>query len=193
MSDTIDDAEFVLIDQFPGVPTDGPNPSLAVLTGTSTTEDWALGTKRAVYNDTHKVWCTIMYAKIIGGTEGAANGMAVKSILGIDTANQADGTPGWAATLTPDGGECNLNGPIAIALGTGVFAAAATELYAWVQVDGPPLVDLVVGLEGNYLTDGNVAAASGMDIVDGGHCQFGLAAAADVGVIAAYSGVTDVA
>lgn len=192
MSNTIDDAEFVLIDTFPGVPTDGLNPS--DFTATSTTEDFPLGTKRAIYNDTHKVWCAVMFAKIIGGTEGAANGMAVKSILGIDTVNQAAGTAGWAATVTPDGGECNLNGSIAIALGTGVFALATTELYAWVQVDGPPLVDLVSGLDGNYLTDGNVAAESAMDLVDGtGHVVFGLAAAADVGVISAYSGVTDVA
>lgn len=192
MSNTIDDAEFVLIDTFPGIALAGAMPS--DLTLTSTTEDFSIGTKRAVYSDTHKAWCTLMFAKIIGGTEGAASGMAVKSILGIDTVNQAAGTAGWSVTLTPDGGECNLNGSIAIALGTGVFALATTELYAWVQVGGPPLVDSVPGLDGDYLTDGNVAAEKGMDIVDGtGHCVFGLAAAADVGLIAAYSAVTDVA
>jgi hypothetical protein len=191
MASTIDDAEFVLIDTFPGIAIAGAMPS--DLTVTSTTEDFSIGTKRAVYNDTHKAWSTLMFAKLIGGTEGAASGMAVKSILGIDTVNQAAGAAGWAVTLTPDGGECNLNGSIAIALGTGVFATAATILYGWVQVGGPPLVDEVVGLDGTYVTDGNVAAESAMVIADNsGPCAFGIKIGTTVGLTSAYSGVTDV-
>ena len=192
MANTVDDAEFVLIDTFPGVPTNGNNPT--DFTAYSATEDFPIGTKRAIYNDTHSAWCTVMFAAIIGGTEGAANGMAVKDILGVDTDNAAAGVSGWAATVTPDGGECMLTGSIALALGTTTFGSAAAIKYGWVQVGGPPLVDLVSGLDGNYLTDGAVAAETGMILADGtGHVVFSIAAAANVGLVSAFSGVTDAA
>lgn len=193
MANTLDDALFVLIDTFPGVPTNGNNPSdFTTYADSEEAAGFSIGTKRAIYNDTHKAWCTVMFAAIIGGTEGAANDLAVRDILGVDTVNAAAGTAGWACTVTNDGGECLLTGSIAIALGTTTFTSAATIKYGWVQVGGPPLVDLVSGLNGDYLTDGSVAAESGMKLKDGtGHVVFDLADAADVGVISAFSGADD--
>lgn len=193
MASTIDDAKFVLVDNFPGVVTSGNNPS--DWTSYSTTEDFPLGTKRLYYDDTHKSWCTLIFLKITGGTEGNANGMAVKSILGRVTTAAAAGTAGWAHTVTPDGGEAMLNGPIAVALGT-VSAAnftANTSYYGWCWCDGPPPEDLVSGLGGNYTTDENVLADTGMDLVDNtGPLAFGLLANTDIGLVSALSGSADV-
>jgi hypothetical protein len=187
MASTLDDALFVLVDTTPGPVTDGPNPSDWTLY--TNTEDFPVGTKRAVYSDTHSAWCTMLFAKIFGRT-GFATGAVVKQILGLDDTAAAAGTTGWAYSFTPDGGDAMLQGSIALLLGTIAFGAAGTTWYGWVQVGGPPNVDLVSGLDGNYVTDGNVIAETGMQIVDGTTCQLGIAATT-VGLVSAFSGAAD--
>ncbi len=187
MASTLDDALFVLVDTTPGPVTDGPNPS--DWTVYTNTEDFLVGTKRAKYCDTHKSWTVFLFAKIFGRT-GYATGGVVKGILGADATAAAAGTAGWAHSFSYDGGDAMLQGPIALLLGTITFGAAATAWYGWVQVGGPPNVDLVSGLNGDYVTDGNVIAETGMQIVDGTTCQFGVAATT-VGLVSAFSGAAD--
>ena len=184
----IDDNDFVLTDPFPGPVTSGPNPSDWTAYGTSM--DYALGTKRAVYDDTSGGWAILMYAKIMGGTEGNANGMAVKDRLGLHTAQAATGKN---YVFSPDGGEILLNGPIAIALGSVTGAAfTSADQYGWVWMGGVCPVDTVSGLDGIYLTDGNVAAGAGIDLVDNsGPAYFGLLGAADVGIVGAFALAAD--
>lgn len=195
MASTIDDALFVLHDTFGDAIGDNMIPFPSDMTVYSLTQDYPLGTTRRVYDTTKKCWAVFRYLKVTGGTEGNANGMAVKSLCGRVTTAAAAGTAGWPFTVTPDGGECMLNGPIAIALGT-ISAAnftANTSYYGWFQSGGSPAVSVVPGLDGNYATDTNVAANSGLDLVDDGDAVFGLAAAADIGVIAGFSGAADAA
>jgi hypothetical protein len=187
MSSTLDDALFVLVDTTPGEPTNGQNPS--DWTKYTNTEDFPVGSKRAIYNDTHKAWCTVVFGIIYGRT-GYATGATVKQILGLDDTAAAAGTAGWACSFTPDGGDAMLQGSIGLCLGTIAFGAAATAWYGWIQVGGPPLVDLVPGLDGNYVTDGNVIAETGMQIVDETTCSLGVAATT-VGVVSAFSGAAD--
>jgi len=187
MASTIDDALVVLIDTFPGPVLDGPNPSDWTTYGL--TEDFPIGTKRAVYSDTHSAWCTLMYAKIIGRTGYAAGG-AVKDILGVDKTAAAAGTSGWAVTVTNDGGDSTTQGSIGLLLGSITFAAATTAYYGWIQVGGPPLVDVIAGLNGNYVTSGDVAAETGMQLSDETKNGFDIAATT-VGVVSAFAGGAD--
>lgn len=194
MASTLDDQKFFLIDQFPGSVGDNIIPSPSSWTTYGTTEDFSIGTKRRIYDATSKGFAILTYLKVTGGTEGNANGMAVKSICGVKTSTAAAGTAGWAHTVTPDGGEALLNGPIAIALGT-VSAAnftANTSYYGWFWTGGVCPVATITGLDGNYATDENVAAGSGMDMVDNsGPIAFGIVAAADVGIVSAFAGAAD--
>ena len=185
----IDDNDFTLLPAFPGPVTNGANPS-SWTTYTATAGNWGLGTKRAIYDDTNKGWSILMYAQIRGGTEGNANGGAVKDRLGLHTVQAATGK---SYVLCPDGGEILLNGPIAILLGTITGTQfTAGDMYGWVWVEGVCPVDLISGLDGIFLTDGNVAAGKGIDLVDNsGPAYFGISAAADVGVIAAFALASD--
>jgi len=194
MASTIDDAKFYLIDQFPGSFGDNLIPSPSDWTAYSTTEDFPLGTKRRIYDATNKGFAILTFLKVTGGTEGNANGSAVKSICGLKTSTAAAGTAGWQHTITPDGGEALLNGPIAIQLGT-ISAAnftANTSYYGWFWTGGVCPVDTIAGLDGNYATDENVTAGVGMDMVDNsGPIAFGLLGAADVGIVGAFAGAAD--
>lgn len=184
----IDDCDFIMMDCFPGPVTHGPNPSS--WTAYSTTAAFELGTKRAVYCSTNKGWATLMYAQIEGGAEGDANGGAVKAQLGIDTVQAAAGK---SYVLQIDGGEMLLNGPIAILLGTitGTQFTAA-DMYGWVWVGGVCPVSVISGLDGTFKTDGNVAIGIGIDLMDNnGPAEFGLLAAADVGVVGAFALASD--
>jgi hypothetical protein len=183
----IDDNDFYLA-EGPGPVTNGTNPES--YTAYSTTEDFNVGTKRAEYDDTNKGWTIFEYVKINGGTEGKANGMAVKDRLGLHT---SDAATGKSYVFTPDGGEMLLAGRIVIALGT-ISGAQFTsqDMFGWVWAGGVAPVDLIPGTDGIYLTDGNVAAGAGMDLVDNsGPAYFGISAAADVGIIAAFALATD--
>lgn len=182
MASTIDDADFILIDNFGGCVTDGANPSS--WTTYSTTAAFDVGTKRAIYDDTNKGWATLMYLGIYGGT-GYATGAAVKGICGLHAASAASG---YSYILTLDGGDCLLNGPIAICLGTISFADASTTLYyGWFWVGGVCPVATISGLNGNYVTDNNPTAQKGMDLVDATTAAFGLLASSDVGVVSAFA------
>ena len=186
MASTLDDNLILLIDTFPGVVTHGPKPSSWTAYGTTALFD--IGTKRAVYCSTNKGWATLMYLGIKGGS-GYATGLAVKGICGLKT---TDASAGLSYILTPDGGDCLLNGPIAICLGTITFANATTQIqYGWFWVGGICPVSVISGLDGNYVTDGNVTAEKGMDLVDATTAAFGLLGSADVGVASALAFGTD--
>lgn len=188
MASTIDDADFILIDTFPGVVTEGANPSS--WTTYSETASFPVGTKRAVYDDTNKGWATLMYLGIKGGS-GYATGLAVKGICGLKT---TDAGNGLSYILTPDGGDCLANGPIAICLGTLTFDNATTQIqYGWFWVGGVCPVDTITGLDGNYVTDNNPEAEKGMDLVDATTAAFGLLASSDIGVVSAYALASDAA
>lgn len=187
MASVIDDAEFILIDTFPGVVTNGANPS-SWTAYTTTKGNWQIGTKRAVYDETNKGWAILMYLGIKGGT-GYATGLAVKGICGLKTTDAANGL---SYIITPDGGDCLLNGPIAICLGTISFSNATTQIkYGWFWVGGVCPVDTITGLDGDYVTDDNPAAEKGMDLVDATTAAFGLLASSDVGVVSAFALASD--
>lgn len=184
----IDDTDFVMLDAFPGPVTNGANPS--DWTTYSDSEDFPVGTKRAVYDSTNKGWAILMYAKIDGGTKGAASGSAIKRILGLDTTSAATG---YSYVVTPDSSETILNGPFGIQLGT-ITAAQFTAgaMYGWIWVGGVCPVAVITGLDGTYASDGNVAAGSGIDFADNSDVgYFGVIGAADVGVVSAFALASD--
>jgi hypothetical protein len=158
---TIDDAKFFLIDRFPGIVKENV-PYPANLTLASNTEDWELGTKIVVRNKTNKGCAILTYLKYVKGTAAAV--AAAKEVCGIDTSEKN------AFTVCNDGGEVLLSGPIAISLG-----AVATGQYAWFWTGGVCPVDIISGLDGNYNTDGSVAAGKAIVISDGDSGASGLA------------------
>lgn len=179
----IDDTDFYL-QEGPGPVTNGTNPD-NYTTYTSAQGNWQIGAKRAEYCDTNNGWTIFEYARVQGGAEGNANGGAVKDRLGLDTALAATGVQAFQM----DGGEMLLNGRIAILLGT-ITAAEFTagDRYGWVWAGGVAPVDLITGTDGIYLTDGNVAAGSGMDLVDNsGPAYFGVIGTSDVGIVGAFA------
>jgi len=176
----IDDGKFFLIDCWPGVPTNGPNP--ADWTTIDATELWQLGTKRLVYDDTNNGWATLMYLKFEAGTDSAC---AIKSLCAQDKTEAA--LAAGYCVVGDVGDECNQNGPLAIAL-----ASMTDATFGWFWVGGVCPVDTISGLDGNYVTNGLAAAGSAMDAVTASNINvFGLSAANDVGVIAAYACVDD--
>lgn len=168
---------FYLIDNWPGEPTDGPNP--ADWTTQSSDEDFPLGTKRLVYDDTNHGWATLMYLRYNDGTTAEPT---VRSLLGIDTvASNADG--GYYHVCN-DGGEVDLFGPIAIALGTCV-----ANYYGWFWVGGVCPVDTISALgDGTFESDGNVTANIHLVLVDGtSYCKFHMATQSDIGNCSAFA------
>ena len=148
----IDCQLMFLIDNWPGEATPGANPS--DWTTLSASEDYPLGTKRQVYDDTQNGWSTLMYLRYEKGTAALAT---VGQICGIDTTLMA--TAGQHCYITNDGGEIELNGPVAICLGTMV-----DDRYGWFWVGGVCPVTVVAALAtslspsdsspttGNYMT-----------------------------------------
>jgi len=166
---------FILIDNWPGEVTNGPNP--ADWTTISATEDFPLGTKRMVYDDTNHGWATLMYLYYTTGAGTVAVATA-RSICGIDTTAVA--TAGQWCHVTNDGSDALLLGPIAIALGTMVNAR-----YGWFWVGGVCPVDTIAALDdGLYTTDGSITAAGEwMVLADSASiCKFHLGAATDIAV-----------
>lgn len=184
----IDDCDFILIDNFPGPVTHGTNPSS--WTSYSTSEDFPVGTKRAIYDETNKGWAILMFAKIDGGTKGAASGSLIKRVLGLDTASAAAGK---SYTVTPDSSEMLLNGPFGIQLGTITSTQfTAGVMYGWIWVGGVCPVATITGLDGTFTSDGNVVAGKGIDLVDNSNVgYFGLVGAADVGVVSGFALASD--
>jgi len=184
MASTLDDAFVFLIDNFgPIMNSHRAAVADAALIVYGTTQLFPLGSSITVEDATNGGLAILRYMKIAGGTEGDANGMAAKDVLGLLLSTKN------AYTLSPDGGEVMLNGPIAVALGTITGAAfTGADQYGWVWTGGVCPVDTVAGLGGKYVTDGNVAAESGMDMVDeSGPISLGLLAAADVGIPSAFA------
>lgn len=173
----LDDSKFFLVDHWPGEVTTGTNP--ADFTSPNASEVFPLGTKRAVYDDTNNGWATLCFLLYEKGTAAA---VAVKGICGIDTTLMA--TAGNWNVVTNDGGECELVGPIAIALAT-----MADGEYGWFWVGGVCPVDTISGLDGIFGTDGGITAGGvWMVLADSASvAKFHLATATDVANFSAFS------
>lgn len=178
----IDDGKFILIDTWPGVPTQGLNPS-----------DWStvydeiptgvqLGSKRMVYDTTNKGWAILAFLCYNKGTAAA---VAVKGKCAQETATVATAAK-WF-NVTNDGGESFNEGPIAIALNT-----MSDGQYGWFWVGGVCPVSLVSGLDGIYTSDGNVAAGKGMKLVDSAsYNKFTVIGGNETGLVSAFSMAAD--
>ena len=180
MTTMIDDGVFYLIDNWPGVVTNGPNP--ASWTTYSTTADFPLGTKRAIYDDTNNGWAILMYLMFEGASAGEA--CIVKSICAPDTGDAI--AAGSYYIVTNDGGDSMNNGPIAIALGS-----VTDEYYGWYWVGGVCPVDTISGLDGNYETAGDVASGSAMELADDVYNEFAIYGANTTGLISAFALASD--
>ena len=171
--------KFFLVDHWPGEVTIGPNP--AAWTTISATEDFPLGTKRAIYDDTGNGWATLMYLYYTTGA-GTVAVATVGSPCGIDTTAMA--TAGQYCHITNDGSDAELLGPIAIALGTMVNAR-----YGWFWVGGVCPVDTIATLDDQlFPSDASPSAGNWMVLADSASvCKFHLAAATDVGSCSAFA------
>ena len=170
----MDDGKFYLIDNFPGIVTNGNNPS--DWTAASATEDFAVGTKRAIYDDTNNGWAILCFLKYEKGTATAAT---VKRLCAPDT-TESIAAGGWGI-VTNDGGESFDNGPIAIALGT-----LADGEYGWFWVGGVCPVDTISGLGGKYNTGGSCGTGAAMMLSDQTVNEFALYTANTTGIISAF-------
>jgi hypothetical protein len=173
--------EFYLIDNWPGEVTDGPNPSS--WTTASATEDYPLGTKRMIYDDTNNGWATLMFLKFV---DGAVPEATIRDTCGMHTAAAASGD---YFCVNDDGSEVGLTGPIAIALASVTTAAP----YAWFWVGGVCPEDTISGLnDGAFITDGGVTAQSYMVLAaSSSYAVFHLATNTDCANFSAFSLVTD--
>jgi len=172
-----------LIDNWPGEATPGANPD--DWTALSTTEDYPLGTKRRVYQDTQNGWSTLMYLYYTTGA-GTVAVATVGEPCGMD--KTAAATAGQHCHVTNDGSDANLKGPVAVALGTMVNAR-----YGWFWVGGVCPVDTVADLA-TYLSpsDASITAMTYMTLADSASvCKWHLGAATDVQNFSAYSMVAD--
>ena len=178
--------EFYLIDNWPGEVTNGTNPS--GWTTASATEDFPLGTKRMVYDDTNHGWSTLMYLKFFKGTV-AVPALAAGSfpLCGMNTAAAASGD---YFVVNNDSSEVDLVGPMAICLASNL--SANTYPYAWFWVGGVCPEDTVAALNDMaYVTDASVTAQSWMNMVNSASfCALRIATATDVGGMSAFSLVT---
>ena len=176
----IDDGKFMLLDNWPGPIIPGPNPASWVTP--STTEDFKVGTKRAVYSDTNHGWSTLMFLKYEKGTAAA---VAVKGVCTPDTTESI--AAGGYYIVTNDGGEGINHGPIAIALAT-----MADGEYGWFWVGGVCPVNLVSGLDGIFPTDGTVTAGSAMKVVDlNSYNKFEIATGSESIIVSAFAFAND--
>ena len=178
----IDDGKFYLIDQWPGEVTNGRNPdSFATY---EAAENFPLGSKRAIYDDTNNGMAVLMYLRYSTGA-GTVAVATVKSICGISTTDMA--TAGQYCYVTNDGSDIELTGPIAIALGT-----TTNDYYGWFWVGGVCPVDTISGLDGQFKTGGGVTAGSYMVLMDSASiAKFHLGTATDVCNYSAFSQAED--
>ncbi len=177
--------EFYLVDNWPGVVTDGPNPS--DWKSVSATEDFELGTKRAVYDDTNSGWSILMFLKFVNGSVPEPDiGAGKFPLCGMHTAAAASGD---YFAVNNDADEISLIGPMAIALGPVVTATP----YGWFWVGGVCPEDLVPTLnDAAFVTDGSAAAQTYMVMASSAsYAAFHLATATDVANFSAFSLVTD--
>lgn len=175
MTRGIDDGKFHLVDNFPGIPTNGPNPDDWTLF--DATAAFSVGEKRQVHDDTNDGWTVFIYLQY---NKGAAALVAVKGLCGLTTA-EMDDAAGWA-NVTNDFSEAEEQGPIVVALGT------ATDLYyGWFWCGGVCPVDLVSGLDGIFPSDGTVTEGyRGLKLVDfASASQFRIATASSAASLTA--------
>lgn len=176
----IDDGKFHLIDNFPGIPTNGPNPDdftafdspTAFAAGT-----FNVGEKRQIHDTANNGWSILIYLQF---NKGAVPVVAVKGLCGLTTAEITD-AGGWG-NVTNDFSECEAQGPIAVALGTG------TDLYyGWFWCGGVCPVGLVSGLDGIFPSDGTITAGmQGLKLVDSSSAtQFRITTASSVSSLVA--------
>jgi hypothetical protein len=176
----IDDGKFYLLDNFPGLPTNGPNPD--DWTSYTAAKAFRVGEKRAIYDDTNNGWAILVYLQYQKGTAAAAT---VKSVCGLCTASVA--TAGAWANVTNTTDECMNTGPICVALGT-----CTDAYYGWFWCGGVCPVDTISGLDGVYPSDGSVAAVSGMKIVAASSLNtFELWTGSEIGILSAISLAAD--
>lgn len=179
--------EFFLIDNWPGEVTNGPNPSAWNVA--SATEDFALGTKRMIYDDTNHGWAILMFLKFLNGTVPEPDlGIGKFPLCGMHTAAAASGD---YFVVNNDSSEIDLTGPMAICMAENL--SADTLPYAWFWVGGVCPQDTLAALTGfAYVTAGSVAAQSWMVMANSAsYAAFHLATATDVCNHSAYSLVTD--
>jgi len=177
--------EFYLIDNWPGEVTNGTNPS--DWTAVSATEDYPLGTKRMVYDDTNSGWAILAFLKFVDGDVAEpALTAAGFPVCGMHLASAASGKYYYVSN---DMDGVSPIGPIAVALGTPVTATP----YGWFWIGGVAPQDTVSAL-GDYafVTDGNVTACSYMVLASSAsYAAFHLATATDVAMFSAFSMVAD--
>ena len=177
--------EFYLIDNWPGVVTNGANP--ADWTIASSTEDFPLGTKRMIYDSTNSGWAILMFLKFKNGAVPEPTSSAFP-LCGMHTAAAASGD---YYVVNNDSSEVDLTGPMAICLATNL--SADTLPYAWFWVGGVcPEATITALNDAAFVTAGSVAAQSWMVMANSqSYCVFHLATATDVCNHSAYSLVTD--
>lgn len=176
----MDDGKFILIDNWPGVVTQGPNP--ADWTTYSVTRTFPLGTKRAIYDETNHGWATLIYLMFEGASAGGA--CVVKSLVAPDTGD-AIAAGAWYI-VTNDGGDSFNNGPIAVALGS-----VTDEYYGWFWCGGVCPVATISGLDGVYPSGGSVLTGSAIQLADSTVNAFAAYDANTVGVISAFALAAD--
>ena len=187
MTTGLQSTEFYLIDNWPGEVTNGPNP--ADWTVASATEDFPLGTKRMIYDDTNNGWATLMFLKFLNGAvPEPGHGIGKFPLCGMHTAAAASGD---YFVVNNDQSEVSLTGPVAICLATNL--SGDTYPYAWFWVGGVCPQDTISSLTGfAYITDGSVTAGNHMLMVNSAsYCAFRVATATDVARGNAYSLVAD--
>jgi hypothetical protein len=179
--------QFYLIDNWPGEVTNGPNPSS--WTTASATEDFPLGTKRMIYDDTNSGWSILMYLKFKNGAVPEPDtGIGKFPLCGMHTAAAASGD---YFVVNNDMTEVAKTGPMAISLSTNF--SADTYPYGWFWVGGVCPQDACAELnDAAFRTDGTVTAQSWMVMAStASYCSFHLATATDVSSFSAFSLVTD--
>ena len=179
--------EFYLIDNWPGEVTNGPNPSSWVTA--SATEDFPLGTKRMIYDDTNEGWAILMFLKYKdGGVPEPELGAGKFPLCGMHTAAAASGD---YYVVNNDMDEVSVVGPMAICLADNL--SGNTYPYAWFWVGGVCPEDTITALnDAAFVTGGNVAAQTYMVMASSAsYCAFHLATATDVALFSAFSLVDD--
>ncbi len=164
---TIDDQKFLLIDNWPGkvdhnlgIPTGG-------FTGSAhhnvVAAKYPIGAKIQAYDSTSNGYATFVYLQFVQGSVGV---LAAKDVVGIDISEQStDATADTWYKVTSDGGEAQVQGPLAVAL-----SAVTTAYFGWFWCGGVCPVALVSDLDGNYLTNNLLAAGkaiTGSDVSTG--------------------------
>ena len=180
----IDCELMFLIDTWPGVPTNGANPS--DWTELSATEDYPLGSKRQVYDDVNNGWSILIYLYYETGA-GTVRVATVSEPVGITSARAAS-TKGQFCYVTNDGSDTELLGPIAICLGTMV-----DQRYGWFWCGGVCPVGICAGL-GTALapSDGDVTAGVYLVLADSASvAKFHLGAATDFCTFSAFTIAAD--